>query len=511
MNKSSLWDLRNVVFLLLVSLIMQALFLNPPILSDPLEYYFTATKFPHLPEQPNHWSLRIGLILPVAVLYRIFGNAEIAYYSLPLVSMTIFSIGLYFLGSRLFNRRVGFFSALWLIFIPSVLLESGILLPDIPATACITVGFAILVSFKDLHKNEISQAIKRKNNWLFFLTGFLFGWSYLFKEYFIIFILLIPVFFWVFNISYRNLIPIGAGILLMFGIEALFGLIYYDNPFVRLLSANPRETMGHIERDAARIIKFFPILLSRRGGEGAAILGVVGIINLIIQTIRKDKPHVFLLSWILLIYCFFTFLGLLPIILSWEDTVLLRLHIFRYWSPILPPLIIGGVAAVEKYLIKISQKIKLKDYIVNPLINILLVVLLSISCLRGISLIINNPKLIRNGADHYIELRNYLSENNSPDEVIWIDREKKISFDRILPIYIHDFCGRKIWDGTFKYLNTDGQFLRADEITFGKIIIDRFYLNSKYHSFPDYFTAHPENWTLVFESENQRIAIYSIE
>ena len=511
MRKSFLRDLQIIVLLLLLSFITQILFLNPPILSDHIEYYFTAIKFPHLLEQPNHWSLRIGLILPVAVLYRIFGNTEIAYYCFPLVSTTILSIGIYFIGSMLFNRRVGLFSALWLIFIPSILLESGQLLPDIPATTCVVAGFAILISFKNLHKNKDPQIIERKNRWFFLIAGALFGWSYLIKEYFIIFSLLIPLAFWAREIPYRNLIPVSMGIFFMFGIEAIFGLIYYDNMFVRFLATNPREISGYIEKNAALVIKYFPILLSRKGGEGTTILGGIAVIYLSIQAIKKDKSSIFLLSWVLLIYCFFTFLGLLPIIFSWEDIVLLRLHIFRYWILILPPLVIGGVAAIEYYLIKIFQKLKINNYIANSLINITLVILLFFSGLRGISSIYNNPNLIRNGADYYIELRNYLSENNSPDDVIWINRDSKIALDRIFPMYTRTFWGHKIWDGTIKYLNTGGQYLRDDEITFGKVIVDRLYLKSEFYSFPDYLAAPPESWKLVFESGNGRIAIYSIE
>ena len=494
-----------------MSVFIQILFLSPPILSDQMEYYFTATRFPYLPVQPNHWSLRIGLILPVAVLYRIFGHAEITYYCLPFVSMTLLPIGVYFLGSKLFNRRTGFFSALWIFSIPNLMLESGQLLPDIPATACIVAGFAMLVASRDLQKNTDSRITERKTFWFLFLTGALFGWAYLIKEYYVIFVLLIPLAFWAFEIPCRNLIPVCAGFLIVFGIEAIFGLIYYDNPFIRFSTANPRETWGFIEKDALKIINYFPFLLGRYGGEGAAILGGIGVVNSFIQICRKNKIHIFLISWVLLIYCFFTLIGLLPAIFSWEDTVLLRLHKFRYWILILPPIIIAGVAAVENCLLKIFQKLKINHDIVEPLVGGLLFIFLAVSGSRGIFSVYDDPNLIRNGADHYLELRNYLEENNSPDDVIWINRENKMAFDRILPMYTRNFWGRIIWDGSFKYLNTDGLFLRAEEISFGKVIIDRYFFNPEFYPIPDYLVNPPESWKMVFESENQEIAIYSVD
>ena len=218
-----------------------------------------------------------------------------------------------------------------------------------------------------------------------------------------------------------------------------------------------------------------------------------------------------LFFWIVLIYGFYTAMGLLPVIFSWDDKVILRLHLYRYWVPIFPPLIIIGIYAIQLGTRKVFRRKKLNPNRIQWIVNFLLIISLSFASLRGISGINNNKKLIRNGNSHYLELRDFLKKNNDPEQFIWIVREMKIGYDRVLPIYTHDFWGRKIWNGSFKYLNTDGQFVKSYEIAQGIVLIDRFFFNPDYNRIPEYLADPPIAWELIFESENKQIALYSVD
>jgi len=510
MQKSLLRDIPIFILLFFLAIIIQLYFLNPPILSDQMEYYFTAIHFPHLPESPNIGSMRIGLILPVAVLYRIFGPAEITYYSLPLISLAILSISIYLIGSGLFSRRVGLFSALWALFMPNLLQDAGHLLPDLPATACSAAGFALLITFfKEKHKKKYYMS--RSSQFLFLLAGFLFGLSYLTKEYLAILFVLIPLVFWIFDIPYRHLIIVAAGMLTMLGLEMAFGIIYYQNPLIRFLAASPRETEGEIQKDVLRIMNFLPILLVKAGGEGILAFMGIGLLDAVHFSIRKDKRYLFLSLWALLIYVLFTLAGLLPVIFNWEGIVLLRLHKFRYWVPIIPPLIICGVAVVDRFLTFIYLKLANWKPKEKYFISITAALLLSLVSARGLLTIHDDPDFIRNGADHYLELREYLKTHSSAQDVIWIDRDNKRAFERILPIYTRNVFGRLIWQGKMKYINTESLYLRAEEINTGEIIIDRDFMDPELYEVPDYLGEPPENWTLIFESENHKISLYDVD
>jgi hypothetical protein len=117
---------------------------------------------------------------------------------------------------------------------------------------------------------------------------------------------------------------------------------------------------------------------------------------------------------------------------------------------------------------------------------------------------------VRNGADHYLELRTFLRENDDQVEVIWVTRDSRRGYARLLPIYTHDFWGRPVWEGRLKYLNTEGLYVRADEIYTGHVIIDRDFNDPDNYGIPEYLSEIPESWQMVFESENKKLALYSV-
>ena len=502
-------DLLMIIILVFIAIGVQFIFLNPPILSDQMEYYITAVRFPHLPDNPNIGSMRIGLELPVAVLYRIFGTSEVAYYTVPILSAALLSASIYLIGKSLFSRRVGFFSGLWVIFIPNLIQDAGHLLPDLPATACSAAAFAVLFTFFG-NKEQKRDFSSKGSLWIFILAGLLFGWSYLIKEYLAILFLLIPLVFWMLDIPWKYLFPVAITMLLMYGVEVAVGIIYYHNPLIRFLAASPRETTGEIQKDVSRIVNYFALLLIKEGGEGILALMGLGVLNSLAQSFHKQKSHIFLLTWVLLIYVLFTFAGLLPVIFNWESIVLLRLHKFRYWVPILPPLVIGAVAVLDSMLNWVKGKLSGLKLSENVFVSILLVLFLSSTAARGINSIKNDPDFIRNGADQYLELRAYLKENDNPDDVIWIDRDNKRAFERILPMYIRNSFGKLIWHGSTKYINTDNLYLRAEEINQGYIIVDRDFMTPS-SSLPSYLYDPPVNWQLVFESENHKLALFKVD
>lgn len=493
-----------LAFIILVSITSQALFIRPIVLSDQMIYYRFAVNFPRLPETPDHWSMRLGLIIPTAVLYRILGHCELTYYFLPFFSTIILVISTYLIGQTLFNKRVGLVSALWISWLPYFLLESGNLLPDITASACIIFAIALLLLLKDCSKSKLFS-------WANLFIGALFGWAYLTKEYFAIFTLIIPLIFWIFNIPFRYLISFTIGVLLIISIEFTINFVTYGNPLLRLSTTQPRETLGFIESDIIKIVGYPFILLRKYNGEGTIFISLVGLIGLFIMVIRKSRRHLILLAWIGLIYIFFTSLGLLPVIFNWENIVLLRLHKFRYWIPILPPLIISGISAMDSLIINFLSKDKTNEGIRIIASGLMIVGLLIFSSLRGINAVKDNKKFVNVDSAHYFELREYLVETSSPDAIMWIIRDLKIGYEYLLPIYSHDFFGREIWQGTQKYINTNNEFLKVDEIASGYILVDRVLFNPDSFTLPDYLSDPPATWQLVFESSNSRIAIYQVD
>lgn len=490
--------------------IIQLFFISPQIMSDDMEYYFWATKFPRMPEIPSHWSLRIGLLLPVSLLYRIFGHAELVYYTVPFISIILLAVSTCWLGIRLFSRPVGLFGALSVITIPNLLTESSLLLPDIPATACITTGFGILAA---LAPESTTAQVKPKASsfWWCFLAGGFFGWAYLVKEYYILFALIIPAAFVIFDLPWKRLIPLAGGMAAAFSIEAFLGLMFYENPFIRLMTTQPRETEGFIERDMWRVLTYLPTLLKQRGGYGPFSLAIIGAAAMLTGIYKKQKEMTFLAVWFFVIFFIITLIGLMPVLFNWQEETLLRLHKFRYWTLILPPLFIAGTAGLKAALVWMMKRfdatMQKSRGTVFVILAVLLIIYASVS-LRGVW---NFPNLLRNGADHYIELRSFLTREADSEKLIWINRDIKVSFERILPIFRNNFWGNPVWSAQIKYLNTDGQYLREDEITSGWVLVDRYFFKTKFQPIPDYLEDPPSDWRLIFESENKDIAVFAAQ
>lgn len=500
----------TIILLIVLSILIQIYSICPPVLSDQLQYYGSAASFPQFPVNPSHWSLRIGLILPVALIYRVFGYSEISYYFIPVLSLILLTLVVFKFGEKLFSYRIGIISALWFMTLPGVLKESGNLLPDIPATLCIASGFLVLqkIYSKNLLAEQSTDRIIPNFRFLLVLAGMLFGWAYLTKEYFLIFLFLVPVCFFAFSIPWKYFLNFMIGFFLIISIELFFGIIIYHDPFIRLFTSQPRETWGEIERNSKVILAYLPRLFLNEGNLPSLALMIFFTIGSLIRIIKRDFKFLFLFAWALLIFGFYTGLGLLPIVLNWGNKVVLRAHIFRYWIPILPPIIIGGIAVIDSAVSSILHKLNITVQTKKIIKHVFLPGLLSISIASGFIKTVNFPDFVRNGNDHYLELRDFLSKLEKPLYSIWILRDIRVGYDDMLPIYTHDFWGKEIWQGKIKYLNNDDNYMHLEEIPNGYILIDREYYHLQYNRIPDYLDTPPENWQIAFESENKKIALY---
>jgi len=298
------------------------------------------------------------------------------------------------------------------------------------------------------------------------------------------------------------------GFFLIISIELFFGLIIYRDPFIHFFTSQPRETWGEIERNVEVVLTYLPRLLVKEGNLLNLAIMIFFALGSLERIWKRDFKYLFLFVWAFLVFGFFTGLGLLPIIMNWGDKVYLRAHIFRYWLPILPPIIIGGIAIIDSALSSLLQKMSFTLQTKKILSNVLLAGLLSFSIVTGFVNSNDYPDFVRNGNDHYLELRKFLSKLEKPLYSIWILRDIRVAYDDLLPIYTHDFWGNKIWLGKIKYLNNDHNYMHLEEVPVGYTLRDREYYNLKYNRLPDYLDSPPENWQVVFESENKKIALY---
>jgi len=318
----------TIFSLLIISILVQSYFINPPVLSDQMEYFKAAVLFPEFKNSPSHWSMRLGLIIPVSIVLKIFGYSEFSYYLVPVLSMAGLTILVFLLGKRLFNYKIGLFSALWMTFMSGICLESGDLLPDIPATNYMLTGL-LLIIINNSRITKIKPESSIRDYFVYFLSGIFFGLSYLTKEYFLFFIILVPIYFLIAKIPFRYLLIFSAGALSVALFEMVIWFMVYRNPFIRLMTANPREMWYPAVKDVRKIVSYLPMLLKKKGNNFTFFLSIISIVGTIPLIINKNKKLLFLFLWVVMIYCFFTGLGLLPVIYNWENKVWYFCNLFN--------------------------------------------------------------------------------------------------------------------------------------------------------------------------------------
>lgn len=499
-EKKQCWFHLFVLFF--VTLSAQIFFLQPPILSDQLNYFFHASNFPLMAQFPDHQVLRLGLIIPLHFLIEIFGYSEFSYYLIPILSEILLVIFTYLLGRRILHSNLAFWGAFIIPFFPYIIRYSGYLLPDSPSAALFMLPILILFFWKDKYQTTSTLF----NVLLFIALGLLLGWSYLTREFILIFFPLIFLFFLLFKIPKKYLLFIGGGFFIILLLEASFNSMIYHNALIRLLASQPRVTVGNIQKDVVRILTTFPDSLLKYSGFGFFLLIPFSLISTIEALIQKKMDRLFLALWLFGVYVCLTIIGLLPVLFHWEDRVLLRLNLFRYWLIIVPPLALLGIDGLVIISHKITQFLHTKKSKITMLpayIFILITISLSLSSAYGES------RFIRWGNDHYLEFREFL-KNDCISETIWLDRENFRSLNKVIPMYLNNFLGKKICQYEVKYINNRNEYIDVVNITEGLIPIHTVYMNSSNFDVPDYLTQPPVNWLRIFESENGVLYLYRI-
>jgi len=488
------------------SIFIQLYFLNPPVLSDQLEYFQYASAFFQKPLPVNHRALRLGLVIPAAVLIQVFNYSEVAYYALPLIGMAALVAGTYLFTRHMFSRGTAVFASLFMLVMPGLLLESGHLLPDVPAVGFSTLALGLVAS----------ASVKEKPGGAWwdislFLTGALLGWSYLIREYMLAVIPASLLVFWAKKIPYRKALSLAAGLLAVLLVEFLYGFIFYSNPLIRFISAEPRSTVGNIERDVGKILTFLFILLDRHNAEPYIALAGFGVLAPFLFKGEERKSALVSAFWLISGYLLLTTAALLPVIFSWEGRTLIRLHLFRYWLLILPPLVIGGAAGIWRLASLLVDKFASNKDIAIKVSVVLLSLFWIFTAFQGFRYLDGYYKFVRFGADQYLEFRDFLHTNSDEWDQVWLTSSGSRAGTRDIPMYMRTAFGKPVWTGKIRHLNTpERDFVNQEKIDGGLVVINRYFLSPDRTEIPKYIATPPPAWELVFLSDNKELTAYSV-
>lgn len=507
-NNIRCWDKLDtflVVLLFLSAIVIQLLFLKPPALSDQLDYFHFAEIFPDAPSSPSHRSLRLGLIIPAGIMIKIFNYSELAYYLMPVFSFAILTSGSFLFSRALFGRFSAILTGLLILSQQNILFDSSHLLPDNSGTAFFIIASAITVYWVKYQR----KWDKTKTRIILTVVGMLLGWAYLTRETVILLFPLIPLLFIIYKAPLKQFIYVVIGVLIIYGIEFSWGMYHFNDPFVRFESASPRVTDAAFSKDVSTILLYFPSFFWKRPeGYYTLLIIFMSLTGMTILSIKKNPEYLFILIWVIGIWLIYSLMGLLPAIFSWDNQVMLRLHKFRYWLPIFTPLMASGIAFTIRIIHWASNKIS--HQWVKHIFLIFLFGVTTYSSVMSIISISKSKAFVRNGADHYLEFRDYITDSTSKS-TIWLDDGAR-GMTRVIPIYLHNWHGVSLWSGELRQINYGADYMSINEFSAGYFIIheEAYQLNSKDKKLPEYYQNIPEYWMLTFESENQQLKVYSI-
>jgi hypothetical protein len=499
-------DFLLILLIILVSIGLQAYFINPPVISDQLDYFFFAKSFFSEPLAISHRSLRLGLIIPTAIFIKIFGYSEAAYYAMAFIGLAALAAGTYLVALKLFSRLTAVLSTLLVIVMPNILKDAGHLLPDIPAAGLAVLAIGILATLNP------GKSVKENNSsgWLCFTAGLLLGWAYLVREFVLFIFPMVIILFWIRRRPFIDLIWVMLGALFMASLEWVYCWNFYGNPFARFISAQPRGTAGAISLNIYQIATYLPRLISKYGSDLYSLLLFLAITYNFYRSIQGRKENIFILTWFLMGYFLLTLTGLFPVIMKMPDKVLLRLHLFRYWMIIITPMVIGGVVALQELLVLVFARLFPNGSGRRLATSSVMVFITALTLVQSCQSLSKNEDAVINGNDAYQEFRGYIRTITNPDETLWLERGFRRASERIVPIYLKTFFGKNLWSGEIRYLNNGNKYKGIDELKEGLIVTNTYFNNPVYFTYPDYLLNIPKTWPLEFISENGEVTVHRI-
>ncbi|HEU5158726.1 MAG TPA: glycosyltransferase family 39 protein [Streptosporangiaceae bacterium] len=311
-----------------------------PTPSDQVNYMHTAELFPAplLTTNVIHQVTRFGLIIPMRLAIAVFGYSETAYHIVPILATLTLLLGTYALGTQLFSRPVGVAAAVVVVATTPVFADAADPLPDVFAAGLFTVALSIALA---LRRRRLEPRW-----WVLAGLGLVLGWSYLVREFIVFVWPLIPIVLYR-RVGWRGLAWMAAPMAVLALGETLLCWQLYGNPLARF-NAVTNHAEGPVAPEVARSFRDKPrhVYLLRLPAklntypEGGWLLGLLTLT--LVGGLLWRRRLALIVTWGALLWVPLTLLGgiLDP------SRPKLRLQLIRYWFPIFPAFVLGGLGAL---------------------------------------------------------------------------------------------------------------------------------------------------------------------
>ena len=356
-----------LLLLICFAVVLRAVYFNGFFGSDDIEYNRAAFKLANGDfSLDSHHSKRLGLILPTALAFKVFGFSEVGSVLFLLICSIANIVIAFAAGKIFFDRNVGLLASSLMLFLPIDVIYATLLTPDLPLVTIVSVsGILFIYTETNAQRHRYS---------LSFLTGFCIGWAYLLKETAILVLFILCIWILIITISHKKFevswLFIGLGFTLILLLE--FGFYYYKtgNLFERILNVN--NATQNISRwleltyNGAlykRLTYAIPYLLLR----GNYIFGfyfylVLG--GMIYALLNKSKELKYFIFWFISLYLILNFSS--TNIKSYIPLIASHRH---FYPLIFPGIIIISFYLYDSYKAIIAHNIvKIKNFCISLII-----------------------------------------------------------------------------------------------------------------------------------------------
>jgi hypothetical protein len=422
--------------------------LPSPYPSDQINYVDSARDFP-VPAEGIvvHQFTRYGLLLPIRLCIELFGYSTVAYFAVAMVAGVALSLAVFALGALLFSRTVGLVGAVMVIANNVIVYDLMQPLPDLLATALFTWAVVLAVALRQ-RRRAVSRTRTRRALTLLGI-GALLGWSYLTREYIVFAWPLIPLLLFR-RVGWRGALLVVAPLALTGALELALNQWTYGDPLARF-HAITGHGGGEIRPDLAATFQeksrwwYLTRLPAGLADHPEAYWMLGALAAFAVGGLVFWRRVGWLLVWAGLVYVPLVLLGgvLDP------AAPKLRLHLMRYWFPLFPAIVLGGVAVGRLVARELARR-------VPPLRQRAgIVAAVCVLALGGGGLAMAAPGWQHQSGYRTLhtyqlaEFRGWLAANRAEVPVLWTDGRTV----RILPLYFSGPAGGVIWSGELRTMH----------------------------------------------------------
>ncbi|MFB4296305.1 hypothetical protein [Actinomadura sp. NTSP31] len=440
--------------LVLAWLVVLLTHLRIPVPSDQLNYLEAAARFPKPVEATTemHQVTRFGLIVPARLAIAVFGYSQAAYATVPVLATLTLLLGTYALGTALFARPVGTAGALVVVAATPVFADSTDLLPDVLAAGLFTCAAALAVS--------ATQRPDPPGRALLLTVGALLGWSYLARE-FVVFMWPVVLVLLYRRVRLARMVWVLLPIVVIGAAELLLCWRLYGDPLARMLAITGHgqrpsaPDIASTYRDKPRMLYVLRLPKTLRtypdGGLLVALLGLT-LLGGLLRPRRMAVP----VACCALLWVPLTLLGgvLDP------SAPKLRLQLIRYWFPIFPEFVLGGLGLLWLGAVFLAGRIpdRARSRLVLSAGLVLAVAL--ITCVTAARSWWEAPSTRAGGGTQMEALRSWMHDHDSRGSRVWTDPRT----GKLLRVYQDGPWGGRAWSTRIRAVRPESEGPRPGDL-----------------------------------------------